>query len=53
MVATIKVLELASERVFVPLTVGGGIRSYTDDEGKVMPFLLHNCITFSVSYWSL
>lgn len=30
----LKVLELASERVFVPLTVGGGIRSYTDDEGK-------------------
>lgn len=28
-------LELASERVFVPLTVGGGIRSYTDDDGKV------------------
>ncbi|CAN0436004.1 unnamed protein product, partial [Scytosiphon promiscuus] len=21
-------------RVFVPLTVGGGIRSYTDDSGK-------------------
>eukprot|EP00904_Undaria_pinnatifida_P008175 jgi/Undpi1/4488/HiC_scaffold_17.g07842.m1 len=30
----LKVLELASERVFVPLTVGGGIRSYTDDDGK-------------------
>lgn len=28
-------LELASERVFVPLTVGGGIRSHTDDSGKV------------------
>ena len=27
-------LELASERVFVPLTVGGGIRSHTDDTGK-------------------
>lgn len=30
-----QVLELASERVFVPLTVGGGIRSHTDDTGKV------------------
>eukprot|EP00752_Nemacystus_decipiens_P010757 g9574.t1 len=30
----LKVLELASERVFVPLTVGGGIRSHTDDSGK-------------------
>lgn len=30
----LKVLELASERVFVPLTVGGGIRSHTDDTGK-------------------
>lgn len=30
-----QVLELASERVFVPLTVGGGIRSHTDDSGKV------------------
>lgn len=37
-----KVLELASERVFVPLTVGGGIRSYTDDNGKVMPPKLQN-----------
>jgi glutamine amidotransferase/cyclase len=26
----LKVLEMASERVFVPLTVGGGIRDYTD-----------------------
>lgn len=32
---TVQVLELASERVFVPMTVGGGIRSYTDDTGKV------------------
>lgn len=32
-----QVLELASEGVFVPLTVGGGIRSHTDDTGKVIP----------------
>jgi len=31
----LKVLELSSENVFVPLTVGGGIRDYTDAEGKV------------------
>ena len=29
----LRVLEAASERVFVPLTVGGGIRSYTDSAG--------------------
>lgn len=28
------VLEGASEKVFVPLTIGGGIRSYTDSKGK-------------------
>lgn len=46
MVASLEVLELASERVFVPLTVGGGIRSYTDDEGKVMtiPIAQHHII---------
>ena len=26
----LRVLELSSEKVFVPLTVGGGIREYTD-----------------------
>merc|ERR1711871_694193 len=31
----LKVLEKASECVFVPLTVGGGIREYTDPDGKV------------------
>lgn len=31
----IQVLERASERVFVPLTIGGGIRGYTDTSGKV------------------
>ena len=27
-------LRKASEKVFVPLTVGGGIREFTDAEGK-------------------
>lgn len=31
----LKVLELASENVFVPLTVGGGIREYVDPTGQV------------------
>lgn len=30
----LEVLERASEQVFVPLTIGGGIRDYTDSEGK-------------------
>ena len=30
----LSVLEAASSRVFVPLTIGGGIRSYTDGSGK-------------------
>ena len=29
-----QVLEQASERVFVPLTVGGGIRAYKDASGR-------------------
>ena len=29
----LKVLEAASEKIFVPLTIGGGIRSYADNEG--------------------
>lgn len=29
-----QVLEQASERVFVPLTVGGGIREFTDATGR-------------------
>ena len=29
----LKVLEASSEHVFVPLTVGGGIREYTDING--------------------
>ncbi|WP_022666465.1 imidazole glycerol phosphate synthase HisHF [Desulfospira joergensenii] len=30
----IRVLEQTSEHVFVPLTIGGGIRDYTDSKGK-------------------
>ena len=30
----LEVLKKTSEKVFVPLTIGGGIRSYTDKEGK-------------------
>jgi len=30
----LQVLQRASENVFVPLTIGGGIRSFTDDNGK-------------------
>jgi glutamine amidotransferase/cyclase len=30
----LRVLEQASENVFVPLTVGGGIRGYTDAAGN-------------------
>uniref|UniRef100_A0A7S2WS76 Imidazole glycerol phosphate synthase hisHF n=1 Tax=Rhizochromulina marina TaxID=1034831 RepID=A0A7S2WS76_9STRA len=30
----LQVLERASENIFVPLTVGGGIRSYTDATGR-------------------
>lgn len=30
----LQVLRRASEKVFVPLTVGGGIRDFTDKEGR-------------------
>ena len=30
----LEVLQRTSENVFVPLTIGGGIREYTDSEGK-------------------
>ncbi|KAG5189412.1 imidazole glycerol phosphate synthase [Tribonema minus] len=30
----LQVLEKASEKIFVPLTVGGGIRAYTDGNGR-------------------
>jgi len=32
----LQVLEAASQNVFVPLTVGGGIREYVDANGKVL-----------------
>eukprot|EP01012_Entosiphon_sulcatum_P006217 TRINITY_DN12919_c0_g1_i1.p1 TRINITY_DN12919_c0_g1~~TRINITY_DN12919_c0_g1_i1.p1 ORF type:complete len:549 (+),score=98.18 TRINITY_DN12919_c0_g1_i1:182-1648(+) len=35
----LEVLRRASERVFVPLTIGGGIRDVTDPDGKVYPAL--------------
>mmetsp|Transcript_24186 Transcript_24186/g.55004 ORF Transcript_24186/g.55004 Transcript_24186/m.55004 type:complete len:247 (-) Transcript_24186:783-1523(-) len=35
----LQVLEAASRSIFVPLTVGGGIRSYTDDSGKTFSAL--------------
>ncbi len=35
----LQVLEEASKKVFVPLTIGGGIRAYRDDSGKVMSAL--------------
>jgi glutamine amidotransferase/cyclase len=31
----LKVLEETSKNVFVPLTIGGGIRDYTDSNGRV------------------
>ncbi|RPJ81440.1 MAG: imidazole glycerol phosphate synthase subunit HisF [Deltaproteobacteria bacterium] len=31
----LEVLQKTSEKVFVPLTIGGGIRDYTDKDGKV------------------
>eukprot|EP00002_Diphylleia_rotans_P020873 TRINITY_DN4058_c0_g1_i1.p1 TRINITY_DN4058_c0_g1~~TRINITY_DN4058_c0_g1_i1.p1 ORF type:complete len:548 (-),score=117.80 TRINITY_DN4058_c0_g1_i1:77-1720(-) len=31
---TLDLLQRTSERVFVPLTIGGGIRGYTDSNGK-------------------
>jgi imidazole glycerol-phosphate synthase len=34
-VPMLQVLEKASEGVFVPLTVGGGIREYQEPSGKV------------------
>ncbi len=30
----LQVLEASSENVFVPLTVGGGIREYVDEAGR-------------------
>jgi imidazole glycerol phosphate synthase subunit HisF len=35
-----KVLEMSSEKVFVPFTVGGGIREYTDETGHCISLLI-------------
>jgi glutamine amidotransferase/cyclase len=35
----LEVLRCASEKVFVPLTVGGGIRDFTDANGRSVPFM--------------
>jgi glutamine amidotransferase/cyclase len=40
----LKVLEHASARVFVPLTIGGGIRNYTDKAGEFSLFALFVCL---------
>ena len=42
----LKVLRLASERVFVPLTVGGGIREFTDGAGKY-----HSALDVAAEYF--
>jgi glutamine amidotransferase/cyclase len=33
-VPMLEVLQSASENIFVPLTVGGGIREFTDENGR-------------------
>ena len=40
------VLQAASENVFVPLTVGGGIREYTDSAGKT-----HSALDVAAQYF--
>nr|VFK80517.1 MAG: glutamine amidotransferase / cyclase [Candidatus Kentron sp. SD] len=40
------VLRLTSERVFVPLTIGGGIREYTDSNGKY-----HSALDVAAEYF--
>nr|VFK54467.1 MAG: glutamine amidotransferase / cyclase [Candidatus Kentron sp. TUN] len=40
------VLRITSERVFVPLTIGGGIREYTDSEGKY-----HSSLNVAAEYF--
>ena len=41
-----RVLERASERIFVPLTIGGGIRSYTTKDGKT-----HSALDVAAAYF--
>ena len=40
-----KVLERASERIFVPLTIGGGIRGYTSKSG-----VFHSALDVAAAY---
>ena len=40
-----KVLQRASERIFVPLTIGGGIRSYTSKSG-----VFHSALDVAAAY---
>lgn len=44
-----KVLRCASENVFVPLTVGGGIRDFTDSNGRFV--FLHSHSIFFPFFW--
>jgi imidazole glycerol-phosphate synthase len=37
-----KVLRSTSENVFVPLTVGGGIRDFTDSNGRFIFIFPHS-----------
>ncbi|KAH7546751.1 hypothetical protein FEM48_Zijuj01G0234700 [Ziziphus jujuba var. spinosa] len=40
----LQVLRYTSENVFVPLTVGGGIRDFTDANGRPLSFQCYECI---------
>eukprot|EP00285_Hemiselmis_virescens_P016438 CAMPEP_0173393750 /NCGR_PEP_ID=MMETSP1356-20130122/22284_1 /TAXON_ID=77927 ORGANISM="Hemiselmis virescens, Strain PCC157" /NCGR_SAMPLE_ID=MMETSP1356 /ASSEMBLY_ACC=CAM_ASM_000847 /LENGTH=538 /DNA_ID=CAMNT_0014351817 /DNA_START=47 /DNA_END=1663 /DNA_ORIENTATION=- len=42
----LRVLELTSEHVFVPLCIGGGIRDYTDSKG-----VLHSALDVASAYF--
>lgn len=42
----VKVLEASSERVFVPLTIGGGIREYVDDQHQT-----HSALDVAAMYF--
>ncbi|EKX46496.1 hypothetical protein GUITHDRAFT_159622 [Guillardia theta CCMP2712] len=42
----LRVLELTSEHVFVPLCIGGGIRDYTDSKG-----VFHSALDVATSYF--
>lgn len=42
-----KILRYTSENVFVPLTVGGGIRDFTDGNGRLLFFSF--CRTMPIS----